>query len=174
MTMENGDIRLRRFSIEDQPIVTKLCNNVNVWNSLQDFLPNPYTGKDAIEFISHCEKENPQVTFAIEYQRKFVGCIGLVLQTDVHSLSAEIGYWIGEPYWGLGICTKAVELSTDYAFNQLNLVRIYARVFDFNLASQRVMGKSGFLLEGIFAKAFRKNGKIGDEYRYAKLNNKFA
>ena len=95
----------------------------------------------------------------------------MVLQTDVYRLSAEIGYWIGEPYWGLGIATRAVELLTQYGFNQLGLVRIYSGVFDFNVPSRKVLEKAGFKLEGIFEKSIIKNGEIRDEYRYAKLKN---
>jgi RimJ/RimL family protein N-acetyltransferase len=112
--------------------------------------------------------ENPPCTFAIEYMGELAGCIGLVKQTDVYKLSAEIGYWIGEPYWGLGIATTAVELLTEYGFHQLGLVRIYSGVFDFNKASQRVLEKAGYQLEGIFEKSVIKNGKICNEYRYAK------
>ncbi|MFY9228802.1 MAG: GNAT family protein, partial [Bacteroidales bacterium] len=96
--------------------------------------------------------------------------IGLVRQTDVYKLSAEIGYWIGEPYWGMGIATKAVRLITEYGFNTLGLVRIYTGVFDFNKASQRVLEKAGFNLECIFEKSVFKNDKICDEYRYGLIN----
>jgi RimJ/RimL family protein N-acetyltransferase len=92
-----------------------------------------------------------------------------VPQTDIYRLGAEIGYWIGEPYWGQGIATKAVELVTEYGFNRLGLERIYSGVFDFNKASQKVLEKSGFTLEGIFKKSVIKNGRIINEYRYAKI-----
>ena len=164
-----GPVRLRGFSSLDGKLLATLCNNKNIWDNVRDLLPNPYSEQDAIEFIARCQKENPPGTFAIEYKGQLAGCVGLGLQNDVYKLTAEIGYWIGEPYWGLGIATKAVGLLTDYGFNQLGLVRIYSGVFDFNKASQRVLEKSGFKLEGIFEKSFIKNGKIGDEYRYTKL-----
>jgi RimJ/RimL family protein N-acetyltransferase len=163
-------VLLRALSTLDQSRLAALCNNKKIWDNVRDLLPYPYSKQDAIEFIARCQKENPPSTFAIEYKGELAGCVGLVLQTDVYKLTAEIGYWIGEPYWGLGIATKAVGLMTDYGFNQLGLVRIYSGVFDFNKASQRVLEKSGFKLEGIFEKSFIKNGKVGDEYRYAKLN----
>lgn len=137
---------------------------------MRDHLPFPYTEKHAMEFIEHCQGENPQQTFAVEYNGEFAGCVGLVRQTDIYKLTAEIGYWLGEPYWGLGIATKAVELITEYGFNQLGLVRIYTGVFDFNKASQRVLEKTGFKLECVFEKSLFKNGVICDEYRYALIN----
>ena len=172
--MVKGDILLRRFSNKDQMRLAELCNNLNIWNNVRDFLPFPYTVQNAIEFINLCENEQQPVTFAIEFKGELAGCIGLVLQADVYRLGAEIGYWIGEPYWGLGIATTAVELLTEYGFNQLGLGRIHSGVFDFNTASRRVLEKAGFKLEGIFEKSIIKNGRILDEYRYAKLNNKLG
>ncbi len=137
---------------------------------MRDHLPFPYTEKHAMEFIEHCQGENPQQTFAVEYNGEFAGCVGLVRQTDIYKLTAEIGYWLGEPYWGLGIATKAVELITEYGFNQLGLVRIYTGVFDFNKASQRVLEKAGFKPECVFEKSVFKNGVICDEYRYGLIN----
>lgn len=166
-----GAIRLRGFSDPDQVRLAELCNNKKIWDNVRDYLPSPYTEQDAIDFIRLCQQEAPTTTFAIEYKGELAGCIGLVKQTDVYRLSAELGYWIGEPYWGMGIATQAVELITSYGFDQLGLVRIYSGVFDFNLSSQRVLEKSGFKLEGIFEKSIIKNGKIGDEYRYSKLNH---
>ncbi|MEJ5266097.1 MAG: GNAT family protein, partial [Bacteroidales bacterium] len=71
---------------------------------------------------------------------------------------------------GMGIATKAVRLITEYGFSTLGLVRIYTGVFDFNKASQRVLEKAGFNLEGIFEKSVFKNDKICDEYRYGLIN----
>jgi len=166
-----GPIRLRGFSDLDQVRLAELCNNKKIWDNVRDLLPSPYTEQNALEFIRRCQQQNPPVSFAIEYKGELAGCVGLTLQTDVYRLTAEIGYWIGEPYWGLGIATKAVGLLTEYGFGQLDLVRIFTGVFDFNKASQRVLEKSGFKLEGIFKKSIIKNGKIGDEYRYSKLNH---
>jgi len=168
--LKDGPVRLRGFSDLDQVRLAGLCNNKKIWDNVRDLLPSPYTEQNALEFIRLCQQEVPATTFAIEYKGELAGCIGLVKQTDVYRLGAELGYWIGEPYWGMGIATKAVGLLTDYGFNQLGLVRIYSGVFDFNIASRRVLEKSEFKLEGIFKKSIIKNGKIGDEYRYSKLN----
>lgn len=168
-TLTSGPIILRGFKDEDQYRLAELCNNIKIWDNLRDFLPFPYTRQNAIEFINICKEEDPRKTFVIEYQEELAGCIGLVPQSDIYRLGAEIGYWIGEPYWGHGIATKAVGLITEYGFNQLGLVRIFTGVFDFNKASQRVLEKSGFKLEGIFANSVIKNGKILNEYRYARI-----
>ena len=83
-------------------------------------------------FIDLTTKENPQQTFGILADGELCGVIGLVLQKDVYRLTAEIGYWIGEQYWGKGITTKAIELITKYGFEDLALERLHAGVFDFN------------------------------------------
>jgi len=170
MVLAGKDITLRQFEDKDIEPVAILCNNKKIWDNVRDFLPYPYTEKHAQEFIRTCRNEDPQVTFAIEYKGDFAGCIGLVKQTDIYKLTAEVGYWIGEPYWGKGIATKSVNLIVDYGFHHLGLVRIFTGVFDFNHASQRVLEKAGFNLEGIAEKSVFKNGLIRDEYRYAKIN----
>jgi ribosomal-protein-alanine N-acetyltransferase len=170
MILTGEHIVLRPFQKNDIKPVAFLCNNKKIWDNVRDSLPHPYTEKHAKEFILTCQAEDPQVTFAIEYRGDFAGCIGLLRQKDIYKLTAEIGYWIGEPYWGLGFATKAVNLLVDYGFDQLGLVRIYTGVFDYNKASQRVLEKAGFKLEGIFEKSVLKNGKICNEYRYGKIN----
>ena len=164
------NLKLREFRDSDKKQLAKLCNNKNIWDNIRDFIPFPYTEKNAAEFIQSCKGENPQATFVIEYKAKLIGCIGLVRQSDVYKLTAEIGYWIGEPYWGQGHTTKAVNLIVEYGFSQLGLIRIYTGVFDFNKASQRVLEKTGFTLECIFEKAICKNEVICNEYRYSKIN----
>lgn len=163
-------IKLRELEITDKKKLAELCNNKKIWDNLRDYMPFPYTEDNANDFIKYCQGENPQYTFAIEYNGEFVGTIGLVRQTDIYKLTVEIGYWIGEPYWGMGIATKAVQLITEYGFNELGLVRIYTGVFAFNKASQRVLEKVGFKLECIFEKSVYKNDRIYDEYRYGLIN----
>ena len=160
-------VGLRELKPDDTNRLSELANNKNIWNNLRDFFPFPYTKENARDFIDRCIKEDPKVTFAIEYKEELVGVAGLVLQSDINRLSAEVGYWIGEPYWNKGIASSAVALVVNYGFNTLKLNRIYCGVFDFNKASQRVLEKCGFTLEGIFKKAVIKDKKIIDEYRYA-------
>jgi RimJ/RimL family protein N-acetyltransferase len=134
-------------------------------------IPYPYTEKDAEFFIGLCRNEKPAVTFAIDYNGDLSGCIGLVTQHDIYRLSAELGYWIGEPYWGKGIATSAVNQIVEYGFTEIGLIRIYSGIFDFNKASQKVLEKAGFHPEGIFRKSVIKNDIILDEYRFAKLKD---
>jgi len=169
----NDNLKIRSFKVEDRNRLAVLCNNKNIWNNLRDFIPHPYTEEDAMEFIQFSQNEIPQKTFAIEHNGELVGCIGLVAQSDIYKYNAEMGYWVAEPYWGMGIASKAVELITAYAFHDLSLMRIYAGVFDSNKASQRVMEKNGFKLDSILEKSVFKNGQFCNEYRYSKINVNF-
>jgi RimJ/RimL family protein N-acetyltransferase len=98
-----------------------------------------------------------------------VGNASLSLGTDVYRKSAEIAYFIGEPFWNKGIVTKAVNLLTEWGFNNLDIVRIHTGVYDYNLASQRVLEKCGFIKEAVFKLAIYKNDRLYDEIRYAKI-----
>lgn len=160
-------VRIRKFAKSDKRRLSLLLNNINVWNNLRDYIPNPYTDKDAIDYIEFCNSQNPTTYFAIEFDGELVGSIGLILQQDVYRKSAEIGYWIGEPFWGKGIASKAVELILDYGFKNLDIVRIFTGIFDYNIASQKVLIKNGFVKEGVFKSAIYKNGKLCDEVRFS-------
>lgn len=166
------NIKIRPLKISDKTELAKLANNKKIWDNLRDYIPFPYGENDADLFITLARKENPKQTFAIAYKGKLSGIISLVIQMDVYQKSAEIGYWIGEPYWGNGIATKAIKLITAYGFDNLDLKRIYAGVFEYNMASMKVLEKNGYEKEGIFKKAIFKNDKVCDEHRFFKLNAK--
>jgi len=166
-TFEN--VSLRKFTRDDIPRLAELANNEKISNNLRDAFPHPYTQKDAETFIEMALKQEPVQIFAIEYKNLYVGNIGLHRETDVYRKSAEIGYFVGEPYWNLGIMTKAVKLICDYGFRELDIVRIFAGIFEYNKSSQRVLEKCGFTKEAVFKHAIIKKGNIYDEIRYAKI-----
>ena len=90
-----------------------------------------------------------------------------MLGQDIERLSAEIGYWLGRPFWGRGIMTDAVRAATLYAFDDLELRRVFAVPFANNVASRRVLEKAGYVLEGTMKQSAIKNGMILDQYLYA-------
>ena len=92
---------------------------------------------------------------------------GLSPQSDVYSKTAEIGYWIGEEYWGMGIATIAVGMLTKYGLEDLQFIRIHTGIYEHNVASMRVLEKNGYTKDGIFRKSIYKDGKILDEHRYS-------
>lgn len=162
-------IALRKLEKTDRTTIVELINNRKIVDNLRDRIPFPYTLSDADFFIDLSEKQPVQMTFGITYNNELCGVISLVEQEDIHRLNAEIGYWIGEKYWGKGIVSEAIKQITAYGFNTLKLERIYAGVFDYNRGSMRALEKNGYALEGIHRRAVVKNDMIYDEYLYAKL-----
>ncbi len=167
--VENGDVKLRELTDSDLVKLSEYANNEKVSVNLRDAFPKPYTLKDAENFKKMIDLQSPKTFFAIEFQGEYVGNISLSVRDDVYRKSAEIGYFVGEPFWNKGIATKAVSLITDWGFKSLDIIRIHTGVFEFNKSSQRVLEKCGYIKEAVFKKSVCKNNKIYDEIRYAKI-----
>ena len=90
-------------------------------------------------------------------------------QCDVERLSAEIGYWIGEPHWNRGIAGDAVGSICEYAFRETELIRLFASVFEYNAPSMRVLEKNGFRKVGVQRRAAIKEGRIIDLHLYERV-----
>ena len=163
-------VRLRPLTPKDAPCLARLADNKRIWDNLRDYFPNPYSLDDAKAFIQMTQQEQPHLSLAIEAEGALVGVIGVIMGTDIQRLSAEIGYWLGEPHWGRGIATEAVRQMTDYAFDELGLMRIFALVFPYNKGSQRVLERAGYQLEGIQRLSVIKNGRLMDSYYYVQLS----
>ena len=167
MVINGEGFQIRSWTLEDIPCLARHANNANVSANLRDGFPYPYSETNAEVFISANLEALWNFTIAINGEAS--GGIGLVVGADVHRFTAEIGYWLAEPYWGMGITSKAVHALTDYAFQHTNLVRIYATVFETNPASMRVLEKNGFQFEGILRKNVIKNGVTMASHLYAKI-----
>jgi RimJ/RimL family protein N-acetyltransferase len=167
MKLELKTCVIRPWRPGDEESLVAHANNYNVWRNLRDRFPHPYTMKDAREWIQGAGEESPQMNFAIAVDGKAVGGIGLVPNRDIHSCSAEIGYWLGEAFWGRGIVTEAVSALTRWAFDNFDLSRIYAGVLEWNPASMRVLEKAGYQFEGRLRKAVVKENQVMDEFIYS-------
>lgn len=150
----------------------KIKNTPEILDNGYDKTPNPYTEKHAIEFINQEIGKKPEERFLIYWNNEIAGEIGITLKNDVFRLNAEIGYFISKKYWGKGLATQAVKKMTEYTFENFDVVRIVAGVFDFNKSSMKVLEKNGYYLESIRKNAVIKNGKIIDDYIWVKLKNK--
>ena len=149
--------------------LVRLANNKKIWDRVRDYFPHPYTTKDAKEWLALNVGISPVLNFVIEVDGLFAGSIGMVPKTDVYRNNMEIGYWLGEPYWGKGIATKAIALMCDIIWKSYPHVnRIYAEVFENNKASMRALEKNGFELECIRKKAVIKNNMLLDDYVWVK------
>lgn len=171
MRLGRGDLILRTYDPGDREALVALGDNINVAKWLANLFPHPYRLEDADEWIAAASRETPQENLAIVRDGELVGGVGVKPMRDVHAGTGEIGYWLGEPYWGRGIATRALGMMVEYAFDELLFVRLQALVFAGNAASMRVLEKNGFVREGVMRKHVRKNGVITDAVLYAKLRN---
>lgn len=140
-------------------------------DNLRDGLPFPYTQKDADEYISSmlAAEKDSKYAFAITYNDKVIGSIGVFRRDNIHRLTAEMGYYIAEPYWGKGIMTEAAKQTCTYTFENTDIVRIFAEPFAYNTASCHVLEKVGFQFEGLMRNNAIKNGQLIDMKLYAML-----
>ena len=162
-------VSIRQWTIDDLENLVQYANNINVWNNLRNYFPHPYSLENGNEWLDKVIGAEPIVNFAIDLDGTAIGGIGIILNSDVYVMSAEIGYWLGEPFWGQGIATEAVRQMVEYVFYYFDIVRIYAEVFEINKSSMRVLEKNGFYLEGVRRKAVLKNAKLMDDYIWVKL-----
>ncbi|RMG79381.1 MAG: N-acetyltransferase [Bacteroidetes bacterium] len=159
--------KLRPFVPEDAPSLAKYANNLNVARNMSDLFPYPYTLQNARDFIAMTGQHQPVRIFAIDINGEAVGATGLHPLGDIFRKNAELGYWLGEPFWGQGIVPRVVGQMVEYGFEHFDITRIFARPFGTNLASQRVLEKAGFKLEARFEKTIFKRGEFLDELVYA-------
>ena len=167
MRIEFGEWQLRSFRPDYAASLAKYANNRSVSRNLRDRFPYPYRIGDAEGFIRLASEQDPETMFAIASDAEAIGGIGLELYADVHRRSAQVGYWLGEPFWGRGIATLALEAITGYAFARFDLARVYAYVYEWNPASARVLEKAGYEYEGRLRKSITKDGQIIDQWLYA-------
>ena len=162
-----GEYLLRSWSSDDAPAIAKYANNRKIWPNLRDAFPNPYDEDDAREWLAGIVGQNSETSFAVASADETIGGIAVHPGQDVRRRTGEIGYWMGEPYWGRGIATDAVRAVVDHASAEFDLMRVEAYVFEWNPASCRVLEKVGFVQEARFRRRATKDGKTIDEYLYA-------
>lgn len=161
---------VRPWRASDIDSLVRHANNINIARQLRDRFPNPYTRASAIAFIQNVAGEREPANLAVDVGGEAVGGIGFVAGTDVERFSAEIGYWLGEPYWGRGIVSEALALVTAFVFERRNMLRLFALPFADNAASRRVLEKAGYVCEAIMRSSSVKYGRPRDQALYAKIN----
>ena len=153
------------------PALAEYANNPNVFANLRDRFPHPYTEADAWDYIRLCKAEDGQAFLAraITVDGVCAGSITVTLGEDVYRRSGELGYFLGEPFWGKGIMTWAARAICREAFAKLDIVRIYAEPYAYNTGSRRVLEKAGFTLEGTLRRSVYKRGELFDSCIYGLL-----
>ena len=158
---------VRSWEYADVDTLPAYANNRKIWLNLRDAFPHPYTKQSARDWIRGVRQRSPETSFAIAVNDEAVGGIGFVMHSDVERVSAEIGYWLGEPFWGRGITSAALRAVTTYAIDTHGLTRLFAVPFAWNAASCRVLEKAGYVLEGRLRKSAIKDGRLTDQLQYA-------
>jgi ribosomal-protein-alanine N-acetyltransferase len=162
---------LRRWRAKDIGSLVHHADNINVSRYLRDRFPYPYTRRDARAFLSGATGAGSDDTkLAIDVDGEAVGGIGVIVGCDVERFSAEVGYWLGEPFWGRGIVTEALNLFSEDVFERLNLLRLFAVASAANVASARVLEKAGYEKEGVMRSAAVKFGVPNDQLLFARIN----
>src|ERR671910_2130346 len=174
MRLDCGCCVLRPWKEGDEHSLVCHANDYQVWRRLRDRFPHPYTHADAEQWIAIVRRRGPQTHFAIEVRGEATGGIGLELGGDIERRSAEIGYWLGEAFWGKGITPAAVPALTGYGFEALNLTRSFAVPFASSGASIRVLEKCGYIREGIMRRSAVKEGVVIDQVLYALTDEDFV
>lgn len=167
--LEENQYEIRPWRVQDADDIAAAVNNKNVLKNLRDGLPFPYTKEDGLDYINtmFSSDKNTTFAFAITIDDKVIGSIGAFAQGNIHSRTAELGYYVAEPYWGKGIGSSAVKKLCDYVFANTNIIRIFAEPFAYNTASCKVLEKNGFQCEGTLRSNAVKDGQIIDMKMYS-------
>lgn len=160
-------IELRDFEDADIPLLVTYLNNPRMTRYLSDKIPQPYTEEHAQWWVT--EGSRLGHVRAILHEGVFVGCIGVTAEGFERSRTAELGYWLAEPFWGRGLVAQAVRAMVDFMLSETDIVRIHAVVYNPNKASMRVLEKSGFSQEAIQRQAIYKHGKFYNAHVFTLL-----
>lgn len=158
---------VRSWRASDAASIARHADNRAVWLNLRDAFPHPYTLDDARRFIEAALASHPETRFAIEVEGEAAGSIGFKLGTDVERVSAEIGYFLGEAFWGRGIMSEVVAAVTRHAVAEHGLTRVFAVPYEWNPASFRVLEKAGYRKEARMRRSAIKDGRVIDQLLYA-------
>jgi len=161
------DFELRKWEKSDAENFFKYCCNTKIAVNMRASFPSTLEESKTIVERFSCGDEAQQCCRAIVVNGEAAGCIALFVKSDVYCKSAEIAYWLGEPFWDRGIMSRAIEQLCRIAFEQYNIVRIFAEPYAHNLGSRKALEKAGFVLEGTMRKSVFKNGKFFDSCMYA-------
>ena len=170
MRLETERLVLRPWREGDEEALARYANNRKVWINVRDHFPHPYTLEHAREWLGRqITAPEPPLNLAIEYAGEAIGSVGVQPMTDVSRFTAEVGYWLGEPFWGRGFAPEALRGLTGYAFERFPLERLEGWVFAWNPSSGRVLEKAGYELEATLRRSAFKDGQFIDCHVYVRF-----
>jgi RimJ/RimL family protein N-acetyltransferase len=162
MQLETERLYLRTPQLDDAPAVQKLVRDERIARTTLN-IPHPYPEGAAVEWIKriHASDDDihPHLMFLKESDT-LVGSVGMSVSRRHNQ--AEVGYWVGVPYWGNGYATEGLQSLVDFGFSQLNLHRIFGEYYTTNPASRRVMEKVGMIYEATLRDHVHHQGEYKD------------
>lgn len=164
------DISIRCIDRDDIADVAHLADNIAIAQMTAN-LPYPYTLEHAKTWLDYVESHENEHVFSVVGDDSFMGIVGLVHEPEHER--AELGYWLGEPYWNKSVMTIASGMAVAYAFAMLDVEKIYSRCFAPNKASQRVLEKNGFRIEGCLKAHHIRMGIVQDVLCYGLLRSDY-
>ncbi|MFY8128947.1 MAG: GNAT family N-acetyltransferase [Chitinophagaceae bacterium] len=168
----NEHISLRELRLSDAQSISENANDKKIWDCVRDYFPHPYTIEHAKSFISLNNNTEFPDKLGVCFYNNVIGIIGINAQTDTARNSVELGYWLGVAHWGKGILSLSLPKAIAYFWaTQPHINRIFASVQANNLASSKLLLKSGFVFEGCLKQAIYKNNVYVDELRYGLLRH---
>ncbi len=164
------DISIRCIDECDLPDVSRLANNIAIAQMTAN-LPYPYESEHAKVWLDYVQSHENEHVFAVLGDEEFMGVVGLVHEPEHER--AELGYWLGEDHWNKKVMTTAAGMAVAYAFAMLDVQKIYSRCFAPNKASQRVLEKNGFTLEGCQRAHHIRMGVVQDVLCFGLLRSEY-
>jgi ribosomal-protein-alanine N-acetyltransferase len=166
MELRTKRLLLRPYREVDVPALTRLLGAKEVAATTLR-IAYPYTEDDARAFLQSLASPASKFGMFATPTNELVGGIGLNVE-EAHR-RAELGYWVGVPFWGRGYATEGAREMLRHGFEDLKLNRIYAGVFSGNPASEQVLRKIGMKHEGTARQHFQKWGQFLDDVCYGIL-----
>jgi [ribosomal protein S5]-alanine N-acetyltransferase len=168
-------ITIRKWRESDAPVIALHANNRKIFDNLRDGFPSPYSVEDAKRFIANALEENPMwLLLAIDLDGEAIGSIGGTFKEDVYRKNVEIGYFIGEKYWGKGYVKQAINLIVQHIFENFDIERIYAEPYAGNAPSRRALENCGFTCEATLRNYVFKNETLTDSCIYSILRQEYT
>jgi RimJ/RimL family protein N-acetyltransferase len=160
---------LRPWRTADKPDLVRLADNRAVWRNMTHSFPHPYTAEDADLWLQIAAHPGASIQLAIDVDGRAVGGIGAIAGEGIFQATAQFGYWLGEPFWGLGIASAAARALASRIAAERLFARLEAQVFEWNPASMRVLEKAGFLRDAVLRCAATKEGRLLDTVLYSRV-----
>lgn len=160
-------ITLERWKAEDYRAFYTASNEEELHGNMSPSFPkSPGECKRLVHQFA-ASRDQTEYVRAVKIDGRIVGCVAAFFDTDMYANNAEIAYWLNSKYRGKGIMTRVIKMVAETLFLEYGMHRIWARPFEQNRASRKVLEKSGFVYEGTLRESVYKDGHFLNAAMYA-------